>query len=333
MKSASRVLARRFFSCRDSPLINNDGVLLPQFRSDQGPPPGALMQGLGFSTLNGLPSSNGDFGARSITHTVLGTNIGTADIEVFYQTAVATHPANGTVKYCEEPWSVSVRNTSAHLKSDNVLIGGFPFTPNWFYYYSQAWSNPWGITVAYVSDPTAYFLRSVGFDDHVHVGTLAHGDTTVNAYGAALFALLPGASYVTYVGEDNVRGFDSYARTVTHECVHKRLYEAVKASATDNDTDPTTLVNVGDGIADITELQVGLNPNTPNTTGYDNDNEVFCRMTEHSVPLVEPIADWASDGINKGAPLPPNLSQRIVRSTPGYNPNTLNLPNAYAYIP
>ena len=63
----------------------NYGTVFPQFRSDQGPPPGALMQGLGFSTLNGLPSSNGDFGARSITHTVLGTNIGTADIEIFYR--------------------------------------------------------------------------------------------------------------------------------------------------------------------------------------------------------------------------------------------------------
>ncbi len=307
--------------------------LFPQFYSDYDGPPGTLMDGLGFSTLNGLPGSNNAFGAGTVTHWLAGSPLATADIEIFFISVAFTHPADGRVYWCE-PGGLG------HLlpDTDNYIDPG-PHTPNWFYYYSQAWSNPWGTTVSYEGNTFAYFTYPA-FADHVHVGTRAHGDSTPGNYGAALFALLPGKSIVQFVGWEDTRGLDTYARTVTHECVHKRLYEASHAGVNDNDRNEAGVI-VGDRVPDSIEGQVGLDPTKTHSTGFsldggqttENDNEVFCRMTEHSVPLVDPAADWASDGINKGNPPPPNLSQRAVRRTPGYDPNSLNLPNAYAVIP
>ncbi len=299
----------------------DNGGVFPQFRSDQDGPPGTLMQGNGTSTQNGLPASNGDFGINSVTHLFEGATLGVSNIEVFYAAAVSTHPPGGPPGY----YSSQDANGEEWADHSNPCP-----TPNWFYYYDQVWQNPWGIPVVYWPGDYAYFWS--GDPGHIHISDLAHGDTTPTGYGAALFAILPGSPYVQHVGWENVRGIDNYTRTVTHECVHKRLHEAAVVGVNDNDVNAAGAV-VGDGVPDSIETIVGLDPNTPYTTTFDDDEEVFCRMTEHSVPLANANADWADDGLNRGTPPPPNFSQRTVRSTPGYDPNTLNLPNAYAVIP
>ena len=297
--------------------------IFPQFRSDQGSP-GPIMSGLGFSTLNGLPPNNASFGAHRVEYYLSGGLVAISPIEVFYQAAVSTHPAGGPPGYDQ---------FHTHGANDPNWPYSQPMdTPNWFFYYDQVWKNQWQIPVVWRNDDGSYYHEG---SDHVHVGNFSHGDSTPTRYGAELFAIAPGWPWIQHVGYEDVRGIDTYVRTVTHECVHKRLWDDMQLPGR-LDLDPDAAGNpVGDAVPDYLETATttGLNPARINTTTYGGDTEVFARMCERGL-FGNITEDWASDGLNKGNPPPPNATTRTVRTlNAGISASTLTFPNALSYVP
>lgn len=188
-------------------------------------------------------------------------------------------------------------------------------TPNWFYYYSQAVTAPWGYVINY-RPPFNGDTASVYFpgQDHVHIGDNAHGRLSTN-----LFAIAPGSPFVQQVGSEFSLGIDTFARVVYHECTHKKLEELIENGALDTDSD---------GVPDSVEIAAGLNPaNKESIRGWkavedpdtesSADNEIFCRMTERG-NQGDIDQDWADNGLNwytpptrPGAlPVPPNRCNR-----------------------
>jgi hypothetical protein len=296
------------------------GHLFPQFQSD-GPndPPGTVLPGLGFSTRNGLPPSNADFGPRNIFHYLNGSLFDQSAIEIFYASTLSTHPPGGP-----KGW--------AHF--GNLHLTEIP-TPNWVYYYDQAWQNRWGFTINYTNEDESYFEPYQS--NHLHIGNNAHGWRESH-----LFARQPGAQFLSEEGTEESQGIDTYARVVTHECVHKWVFDRYYLVV-----GPVIMLvpgvqnSDGDRVPDELEVQVWLNPNVNDTTlftannpqyGYspdEGDGEVFARLYE--VGLQGPLdADWADDGLNYGRvrpnrgdrsprfpnPLPPNLQWPTLPALP-----------------
>jgi hypothetical protein len=265
------------------------------------------VSGLRFETTNGLPASNSAFGLNAVNVAVGGLNF-SSPIALFYDAAATNHPAGGP---------------PGHVVNTGIDVGTIA-TPNWFYYYSQAWPPP--CPIAYWDrDYSEYDYRQ----DHVHIGSPAHGPS----YGfRPLFEMRSGV--MTWVGYYKCYGIDAFARVVTHECKHKEIYDEHHQSISDaeNDNVPDKVVDAnGDPVLDANgnmqandpnadpdddtlptwyERTIGLDPMNPDTTGfiaggwYDGDSEAIARYTENQIGATPPReADWANDGLNWG-PIP-----------------------------
>lgn len=124
---------------------------------------------MAISTQNGLPASNGAFGARDVEYYFQGGLLEAAPIEVFYQAGAYTHPV-GSVKWCQD----TPIGTPGHLRPDHLISGSSPI-PNWFEYYSQAWSSPEPIAYepqGFAGQGRSYYMPG---EDHVHISDDAHG--------------------------------------------------------------------------------------------------------------------------------------------------------------
>ncbi len=188
-------------------------TLFPQFRSDYPGDGFVTLPGLGFSTMNGLPASNGDFGKRDLKHFLQGSTLAVAPIEIFYASTYYSHPP-GSVVWCD-----TTTNPHQHLLADNHS------TPNWFYYYSQVYTTPFSISISY--DPVGFKGQGrsnapLGLN-HVHISNDAHGfsQTTLGGYRPE-YKLSDGRMYPVQVGVQNTLGIDTFACVIAHEAAHKQ---------------------------------------------------------------------------------------------------------------
>lgn len=283
--------------------------LFPQFRSDVPPAPGIVMSGLGYSTMNGLPASNGAFGGRDIEHYLFGSLLDKSPIEIFYNATLYTHQV-GAAKWCD----ISTYS-SAHSQTDEWTNNLSPI-PNWFHYYSQAYTAPSPIT--YDPQGSAAFGGSwyQPGSDHIHIGNDAHG-SGINRLWEVRDGYGP---FVVKVGYQKSYGIDTFARTVTHEHSHKLIHALAGTPNTD-----------GDGLSNSLEESLQLNPNRADTTRFSEayptyatyaDQDVYCQMQEKDV-RGNREADWADDGLNKGTVPGPddvNRDPKIYYATPQIPP-------------
>jgi hypothetical protein len=271
---------------------------------------------LGFG-FHYLPSDNACFGEYQIKHLVDGNVIGTSPIAMFYEQSLTTHPLGGPPGYDHTyPGSSGFPDDgSNNYASENQID-----TPNWWYYYNQAcagqpgWAPngengyaPWGFKIHFYRHGDGNTSIYYDGQDHVHIAGNAKGETSRDR-----FAIPASYPYVTVVGSQTCRGIDSYVRTVTHECTHKKVYEYM------TNTVPRPTDSDGDMLPDSVENAVGLNPGATETitftvggitmgwaelNGYNNpgrsDFEVYAYMCE--VDLHGNIdADWAADTVTPG---------------------------------
>ena len=275
------------------------------------PTPSATpIDGMGFDTRGGLPSSTYAFGPNTIFHqfadstTAIPKIIASADIALFYEAAATTHPYGGPKGYYFNVFGIWAEVD----------------TPNWFYYYNQAYSPP--CPVQYAPHPGGRY------------GYYTHGDPFVrlcNAYGTkptVLFRKINGN--LTVVGREIIRGIDTYARVLAHENAHRRCYEAIENGMPDTDED---------GVPDPWEITVGMKIQTnTDSTGFiafygtyppsEAESESFARLYEEGV--VGPLeGDWAADttpaakfGLNWASPPAPNRCLRTALQDINRQPTT-----------
>ncbi|HEX8235312.1 MAG TPA: hypothetical protein VF600_05105 [Abditibacteriaceae bacterium] len=292
----------------------SNGNIVPQFQSDMPSDPNPTREGLGYSTLNGLPATNNVFGPNTVTHKLNGSTLGVAAIEVFYASTAFTHNPNAGIHYC-----------LPHLSTENYTS----MTPNWFYYYYRS-SGSLPCTVAYGGSGGSYYYPG---QDHVHIGDNAHGK---NLSRVEVFKPQSGSPYLQWVGYIPSVGIDAFARVVAHEFRHKQIWETYHASieAAEQDNEEDILLDANgnaipasdgypiaidpdadpdhDGLPTWYENQIGLHPTRADSTGfaahssslYDpgyasgfGDGEVVARMAEEGVTGSRPN-DWADDGLN-----------------------------------
>lgn len=269
------------------------------------------IRGLKFETIYGLPASNSAFGVNAVKVTVSGMTA-KSPIALFYPATATTHPPGGP-----EGWALGPGNIGHTYRIP---------TPNFIYYYSQAYSAPCTINY-WDSDYSAY----LDGDDHLHIGRDAHGAAGEDTY---LFGKVRNADGtlggLRQVGTESAMGIDLYARVVVHENVHKRCYEAIHPS----DGSQGLIDEDGDKVPDDWEGQVGLTVGTTdsvkvNGVGWGErnyqdaskgDSEVFARMYERGVQG-NIDGDWADDGLNYGRPTPCNRANR----NPQYPDDGVNL--------
>ena len=293
------------------------GVVFPQFRSDDPNDPdpanpnlGRLERELGFSTKNGLPLSNSEFGPGYLDYFYLGKKIATADLEIFYESTAYTH------KVGNDKWCGTRYGGTGHLWDDELdSYGLYSKVPNWFHYYSQAYPSP--VPIAYDGEGAFGQGRSwfnPDSSDHVHISEDAHG-----TYDLPLYERRSAYLYVRHVGYQKQYGIDNFVATVLHEYTHKRCHEAIQSGMADNDNGDGT----GDGVPDAWEEAVGLNPNSTNSSDSDisdapeyaniADQEVYCAMQARDVTGPRE-ADWADDGLEHGTVPGPDPANRSAKS-------------------
>ncbi len=280
-------------------------------------PTATPLSGLGFNATV-MPSSNDEFGLRTVEHLFNDKPgdpfsaprvIATAPVALFYNATATTHPPGGPPGYTHD------------------AIPDLPIaTPNWIYYYSQAWTPP--CPIWYAPAP----LNLLGSYTH---GPFS-GDSFVrlnNAYVTSRTLIMRQVNgQLTIVGSELVKGIDTFARVATHENTHKRCWEKIFKDRVDgreesaNDSDQ-------DGVPDDWERVVGLTVGVQDTTGFgsywggygtsngtspEGDSEAFARLHEEGV--FGPIgADWSDQGLEWGN-TPPNFYQRTLPQALGYQP-------------
>lgn len=240
---------------------------------------------------------------------------------LFYDSTRTTHPAGGPL----------------YVNASGTPLAGLK-TPNYIFYYDQTWKNRWLTEVRFANSNSSSYTPGTSY---VQVGWDVHGLSGTIGPHTYLFARESGANRLVFAGYQVIRGLDLYARAVHHECVHKRVREALQAGAIDRDPDPAG-VPVGDGLPDNIETQIGTSVSTNNsvpwntpygTHGDQSDGETFARMCERDLPGV-PDADWASDGFKFGNPEPPNNYQRVREYIdPAYTKASLRWIDANTLVP
>ena len=249
--------------------------------------------GLAFDDV--LPASNGPFGVNSIAHSFEGATFATSNFALFYQANVYTHPV-GASKWC----GVDFLGTESHLMPDQLVYGNSPI-PNWFHYYSQAWTPPCSISFSpdsqFEPDPnTSYFDTS--HPDHIHLNYNVSGSRT-----RPIFGYRTGSPFVVQVGSQTRYGIDSFVTATEHEYGHMRAYQARQTMNT-ADSDQNGLPdgdNDGDGLPNEMEIEVGLNPDGANSSRSDfGDEEVYCKIIEQRSSGGPRESDWANNGLNWG---------------------------------
>ena len=248
---------------------------------------------------NYWPTTNAKFGVKTLTHKI-GPMSFPAEIALFYPSTGSQHPNGGP-----EGWHHYAANNIGHLYQ-------IP-TPNWIYYYSQSFPTPNGYKINY-RDTDGSGERPQ--DDHIHIGNDAHGSSLT-----PLFAIVNGK--LQPVGSVQARGIDTYARVVTHESYHRAMRENYGFQWGDNVRESNDQDD--DGVPDNLEADLGLRPDSSDSTGWgvnngydqgDGDWEVCARMAEYRV-FGDETQDWADDGLNSSIGLPkrllaPNVCQRAV---------------------
>ena len=256
-----------------------------------------------------FPSSNGEFGEKTLVHKVEGKNYD-AKIALFYPSTGFQHPAGGPLGYTHAAFNGT--------RDESLLVP----TPNYIYYYSQAWESPVKIEYWLSADANElenYIAYYVPGDDRVHLGPKTHG-----SHLTSLFVRDHSDTPLTFVGSEEVYGIDAFARIITHENEHKFLWETYNESiaTAENDTVPDTIVDANgdeqandpdadpdeDGVPSGVEIALGLDPLKKFSTeldrslggyGYADDQEVYVRLSETGV-FGPREKDWADDGLNFG---------------------------------
>jgi hypothetical protein len=286
--------------------------IVPQFLDDRPDAATTPLDGMGFSTLNGLPASNDDFGVRVLTHKINGKVIAKSKIAVFYEADATTHPEGGPEGY-DHYWR-GEKEEGEHMLASHVAIP----TPNWIYYYSQVFPTPNGYTINYRNSAGSGSYPEHN-PDHIHIGWDAHRRQEVG-----LYAQVDGV--LETVGTEYSRGIDSYIRTVSHECIHMYILKTYGIWPHSNihpilDGDD---IGLGDGVPDDIEDDLGLRPTLSDSLGLgtslgyepdQNDQEIVCRLFEHAAADGDANKDWAYDGLNgstgaTGRIPPPNRANR-----------------------
>ena len=284
---------------------------------------------LGFSTRNGLPASNGDFGARNVDYYFNSAWFQSAPVEIFYEATAHTHPIGGPVK-----GFMHAEVGGTHGSNEEID------TANFIYYYNQSYPSPvkiedW-VDTANTGDEAYYFPG----DDHIHIGRAVQSIHLTARFEHADPS--DATSALSWVGWEETYGIDTFARLIAHENKHKWIYENFHQSIIDaeNDAVPDILVDAnGDQILDVNnhwqandpnadpdnddlptwfERANGLDPTqkfstTLNTafanTSYADDEEVIVRLAENGVFGPREL-DWADNGLNHGTKPNQSLHER-----------------------
>jgi hypothetical protein len=288
---------------------SNGSEVFPQFRSDQGSL-GPVLAGLGFSTLNGLPGSNGAFGARDVQHHLEGSMVGVSAIEVFYASDEASHPPGGPPGYAANVDATSATGNPIKVTDHSITAP----VPNWVYYYHQV--APGSVPVEYVATDTVGGYFDPQDPDHVHICTAGHsmGETYLFKdwdYNRNVYALS---------GIERTWGIDTWVRILAHETKHKEIWDmygqSMKDAAGMKNGVPDTIVDAngitrandpdadpdGDGLPTSYEVNGGLDPMERDTTRFGQNDGEFVAYRAMDGKLGSRPQDWASDGLNRFDP-------------------------------
>ncbi len=264
-----------------------------------------------------LPPRNSDFGKKRVLFASKQGEVDYAEAEVFYPTDGTNHPQGGPVS--KKP---VIRECSSELCRREVMPGVFAnmcfdvipsseLSPNWLYYYIQAYSvselrwggsqlgdHLYGITCPFSQDIILFDSASPkrGYLDFPLFVLQNRSDSQGRT-----------RPLITYSGDrlEMVKGIHKFIAIVEHERTHLDLGR----SGVDQFccSDPT---NDGDrdGLSDSWEEQHGLDPGTPITAPPFHDSEVLAFIRQYGRLLQNKEKwkdDWALDGLQIGIPEQP----------------------------
>jgi hypothetical protein len=231
----------------------------------------------------GLPSSNNDFGTRTLQLQVNNQNSQKAYIQTFFPATATNNP------------------------------GGI--NPNWYYYYSQYIS---GVS-AYYPGVQGYDSSSGASRFNWPGGTITIRDDAHTYPSLRIFSRSGPGNSIVRIGDLQVKGIHSYLVVAGHEAGHKYYYNnSVYVPTNDSGGSTTTTPNPSDldqdGVDDAWEIEFGLNPNSRDSTiaydtdggdGYNasGDSQLIADVYSYSLLKNNKDAwkqDWANDGLQFG---------------------------------
>jgi len=260
-----------------------------------------------------LPPSNNDFGLKSVYFTVDGNKVDHADVEIFFPPDAKNHPPGEPPGY-----EMQLEDTGEdcprwrRLRQVN--------TPNWFYYYYDAYAKRRIDRVYYLAAAHGSGYSSGAFydiyDDGIYIGDRAH--PIYGNHKVYLFCLKRRAdSYgrkrqlITFVDKLTPNGIHKFIALLEHEQSHRKYYTARISSCNWGDhLDPDE-----DSLPSWWERIHGLDPMWHNTTGApgldsdpDGDSDAVAEIEAFgALTRAERFwkHDWAQGSMQWGTPPSP----------------------------
>ncbi len=278
---------------------------------------GNMQDGLVYKS-DRLPPKNSDFGKKRVLFESKQGKVDYAEVEVFYPARATNHPPG-------EPKGFELQSCR-QIRELNT-------TPNWFYYYWDAYGRHSdvyygeddlyeslfeirGLTCEEYESDTGCRVRGVKIYIYKNASPCAEEYEPIPLYQLVERRLenprcvdAPQAPYITRTDEVlYVYGIHRYIATLEHELAHKR-HLLTGTLCRPGRYDPSRVDNDEDGLNDEWELQHGLHPCSYRSI----DRELFDREV---IAIIEGYGkllrakdywrqDWADCGLQRGEPISP----------------------------
>ncbi len=260
-----------------------------------------------------LPPSNNDFGLKRVYFTVDGNKVDHADVEIFFPPDAKNHPPGEPPGY-----EMQLEDTGEDCPRWRRLRQ--IDTPNWFYYYYDAYAKGRIDRVYYLAAAHGSGYSSGAFydiyDDGIYIGDRAH--PIYGNHKVYLFCLKRRAdSYgrerqlITFVDQLTPNGIHKFIALLEHEQSHRKYYTAgISRCDWGDDRDPDD-----DSLPSWWERIHGLDPMWHNTTGApgldidpDGDSDAVAEIEAFgALTRAEGFwkHDWAQGSMQWGTPPSP----------------------------